>query len=84
MKMAFYLITIIPSGGKPVSGVRVLQEESLDKLWHQYEMKANGVYRDIKYFNIVLLSSHSQEVRDFFKKKNVPDTFPQTRKKESE
>ncbi|HTE27665.1 hypothetical protein [Flavitalea sp.] len=70
MKTAFYLITIVPSGGKSISAVRVLEEEPIDKLWNQYEMKANGVYRDLKYFNIVQLSRYSQEVQEFLNKKN--------------
>jgi hypothetical protein len=76
MKTAFYLITIVPSNGKKVSAVRQLEEEPIDKLWNQYQMKANGVYRDLKYFNIVLLSRYSLEVRDFLKKK-------ETKKKET-
>ena len=70
MKTAFYLITIVPAGGKSVSAVRVLEEEPIDKLWNQYEMKANGVYRDLKYFNIVQISRYSQEVREFLNKKS--------------
>ncbi|RYG42692.1 MAG: hypothetical protein EOO01_22610 [Chitinophagaceae bacterium] len=70
MKTAYYLITIVPSSGKSVSAVRVLDEEPIDKLWNQYEMKANGVYRDLKYFNIVQLSRYSQEVQSFLNKKS--------------
>jgi hypothetical protein len=68
MNTSFYLITITPSNGKTVSGVRVLPEEPIDKLWNQYEMKANGIYRDLKYFNIVQLSKHSREVKAFLSK----------------
>jgi len=71
MNTSFYLITITPSSGKTVSAVRVLPEEPIDKLWNQYEMKANGIYRDLKYFNIVQLSRHSQEVKNFLSKKNL-------------
>jgi len=84
MKTAFYLITIIPSTGKPISAVRALDEEPIDKLWNQYEMKANGVYRDLKYFNIVLLSQYSQEVQTFLNKKVLPDPLaglPASKKK---
>ena len=70
MKTAFYLITIVPAGGKSISAVRVLEEEPIDKLWNQYEMKANGIYRDLKYFNIVQLSRYSQEVQEFLSKKS--------------
>ena len=76
MKTAFYQITIVPSNGKSISAVRVLEEEPIDKLWNQYEMKANGVYRDLKYFNIVQLSRYSQEVREFLNKKNNQQTPP--------
>ena len=69
MKTSYYLITIVPAGGKAISAVRVLEEEPIDKLWNQYEMKANGVYRDLKYFNIVQLSRHSLEVQEFLNKK---------------
>ena len=71
MTTSYYLITITPSNGKTVSAVRVLAEEPIDKLWNQYEMKANGIYRDLKYFNIVQLSKHSQEVKDFLSKNNL-------------
>ncbi|MBC7827444.1 MAG: hypothetical protein H7122_06850 [Chitinophagaceae bacterium] len=74
MKTSFYLITIVPSGGKTISAVRVLEEEPIDKLWNQYEMKANGVYRDLKYFNIVQLSRHSIEVQEYLNKKTNPES----------
>jgi hypothetical protein len=72
MTTAYYLITITPTNGKTISAVRVLPEEPIDKLWNQYEMKANGVYRDLRYFNIVLLSKHSQEVQDFLNRQQGP------------
>ncbi|MET0244136.1 MAG: hypothetical protein ABW174_11740 [Flavitalea sp.] len=71
MNTAYYLITITPSTGKTISAVRVLREEPIDKLWNQYQMKANGVYRDLRYFNIVLLSQHSKEVQDYLKRKSL-------------
>jgi hypothetical protein len=84
MKTAFYQITIVPSNGKSISAVRVLEEEPIDKLWNQYEMKANGVYRDLKYFNIVQLSRYSQEVQEFLSKKNnqqSPQVIPMGKKR---
>jgi hypothetical protein len=84
MKTAFYQITIVPSGGKAITAVRVLEEEPIDKLWNQYEMKANGVYRDLKYFNIVQLSRYSQEVKEFLNKKNnqqSPQVIPMGKKR---
>ncbi|MHA4842570.1 hypothetical protein ACX0G7_00340 [Flavitalea antarctica] len=84
MKTAFYQITIVPSNGKSISAVRVLEEEPIDKLWNQYEMKANGVYRDLKYFNIVQLSRYSQEVQEFLNKKNnlqSPPVIPMGKKR---
>jgi len=70
MNTAYYLITITPSTGKTLSAVRLMEEEAIDKLWNQYEMKANGVYRDLKYFNIVLLSRHSKEVHLFLQQRS--------------
>jgi hypothetical protein len=70
-KLAYYHITIRPTNGKLISGVRELQEESIDHLFNVYQMKASGVYRELEYFNIVLLSRYSQEVIEYEKRKNI-------------
>jgi hypothetical protein len=69
-KVAYYFITVKPANGKSLSVVRGLKEENIDLLWNTYEMKARGVYRELEYFNLVLLSRHWREVGEYEKRKN--------------
>lgn len=77
MKLSYYLITIRPTNGKLISGVRELPEESIDQLFNVYQMKASGVYRELEYLNLVLLSRYSQEVIEYEKRKNSQRQLPQ-------
>lgn len=52
-------------------GVRELPEESIDQLFNIYHMKASGVYRELEYFNLLLLSKYSQEVIEHEKRKTT-------------
>ena len=70
-KLSYYLITIRQTNGKRIPGVRALPEESIDQLFNVYQMKASGVYRELEYFNLVLLSRYSQEVIEYEKRKNT-------------
>jgi hypothetical protein len=79
--MAFYHITVTLSNGKLISAIRELKEEPIDKLYHQYEMKANGVYRDMADFNIALISQYSRLVRDFLAQKEIKPDLKLGRKK---
>ena len=58
-KMGYYQITVTPQGGKTISAIRELVMEEIDHLWNMYEMKASGVYHEMEYFNLVLLSRYS-------------------------
>jgi hypothetical protein len=77
MKKAYYLITVKPANGTLLSAVRKLEEENIDLLWNTYEMKASGVYRELEYFNLVLLSRYSREVIEYEKRKNNPGHKPE-------
>ena len=69
--MAYYQITIELSNGKLIQGVRELPEKSIDDYWTSYEMKSSGIYlHSMIYFNMVQLSKHSTEVKQYLQKLN--------------
>ena len=72
--MAYYQITIQLESGKCIQGIRELPEKDIDELWTTYEMKSSGVYRNgMNYFNMVLLSKHSYEVKEYLAKTYPPE-----------
>jgi len=79
--MAYYKITIQLESGKTIQSIRELPEKDIDELWTTYEMKSSGVYRNgMNYFNMVLLSKHSYEVKEYLQKTYPPPEQPDSKK----
>lgn len=66
--MPYYKIIVKPKAGKPVSGVRLLDEPSIERAWQLMEAKAVESYgSNLEDFRLVMLSKRDREVTRFIK-----------------
>ena len=78
--MPFYKITVWLKDSSPVTGVRELNELSIERAWQLFEGKAKEAYKErFAGFDLVMISKRSDIFKDYLDKKNKKvdksDTF---------
>ena len=72
--MPYYQISITTANRKVHSGIREIDNQDINAVWRQYELKAKEVYgRDVIKFDCKMLSKLSPEARKFTSKKGKKD-----------
>ncbi|MDB5223347.1 MAG: hypothetical protein JWN83_2014 [Chitinophagaceae bacterium] len=72
--MPYYRITLQINRKKKTIGIRQLSNSDIDYAWRYYEKKAHEKYSpsDIIFFEVVMLSKLSQDVKGFLTKAKRP------------
>jgi hypothetical protein len=73
--MPYYFITIhLPKRTKPLSGIRESTIKDVDAAWLHFKRKTEKEYpgTQLKRFNLVMLSRHSQEVIAYLEESRRP------------
>jgi hypothetical protein len=81
--MPFYKIIVKVKGGKTTSGIRLLDEPSVERAWQLMEARAQESYgSNMEDFRLVMLSKRDREVTRFIKaqarKQSPPAAKPGT------